>query len=200
MWSLVVQAGGESRRMGTDKGLLPFLGQPLIQRMIDRLNSLADEVLITSNHPENYNFLGIPVYTDILPGCGALGGLYTALHSSSHTYVAVVACDMPFASRELFEYQLKQLINGASDGILPFSRQGLEPLHAVYRRETCLPAIRSTLEQGERKLISWFPQVNIQTLCVEQTAMFDPLNRVFLNVNTPLELQQAEDLARQLGE
>lgn len=200
MWSLVVQAGGESRRMGSDKGLLPFLGKSLIQRVLDRLNSLADEVLITSNHPENYDFLGIPVFKDILPGCGALGGLYTALHSSSHPFVAVVACDMPFASRELFEYQLKKLINGDSDGILPSSRQGLEPLHAVYRRGTCLPAIRSALDQGERKLISWFPQVKIQTLTFEQTALFDPQDRVFLNGNTPQELQQAEDLARYMRE
>ncbi|MCX8063463.1 MAG: NTP transferase domain-containing protein, partial [Anaerolineales bacterium] len=78
MRSLVVQAGGESRRMGKDKALLPFLGKPLIQRILERLIPVVDEALVTTNHPERYGFLNVPLVGDVFPGRGALGGLYTA--------------------------------------------------------------------------------------------------------------------------
>ncbi len=101
MLTVVIQAGGESRRMGQDKALLPFLGKPLIQRVIERVASLADELLVTTNRPEAYQFLDLPLFPDVIPGRGALGGLYTALSAASQPLVAVVACDMPFASPAL---------------------------------------------------------------------------------------------------
>ena len=105
MLSLVIQAGGQSRRMGQDKALLPFLGRPLVSRVIDRLASLADEVLVTTNQPEAYAFLGLPLLPDLKPGRGALGGLYTAVASAGSPLVAVVACDMPFVSPEVIYSQ-----------------------------------------------------------------------------------------------
>jgi len=75
MKSVVIQAGGESRRMGQDKALLPFLGEPLIERVINRVVPYADELLITTNNPEDYKVFNVPLFQDILPGIGALGGL-----------------------------------------------------------------------------------------------------------------------------
>src|ERR1051325_5119992 len=97
MLTVCIQAGGQSSRMGEDKALKTFLGRPLIQRVIDRLAPIADELIVTTNHPDDYRFLGLK------PGRGALGGLYTAIASGSNPLVAVVACDMPFASPELLE-------------------------------------------------------------------------------------------------
>src|SRR4030042_4718008 len=119
MLSLVIQAGGESRRMGSDKALLPFLGQPLILRPLNRLAMLAKEVLVTSNNPENYRFLGFAPIPDLVPGVGALGGLYTGLSAARFPYVAVVACDMPFASLELFAYELTLLHELGVDAVIP---------------------------------------------------------------------------------
>ena len=92
MYSIAIQAGGESRRMGRDKGLMPFLGRPLIQRVLERLTPIADEVLVTTNSPDEYRFLNLPLFPDLKPGRGALGGLYTALSSAACEAVAVVAC------------------------------------------------------------------------------------------------------------
>src|SRR5262245_39893464 len=103
MLTISIQAGGQSSRMGEDKALKPFLGRPLIQRVIDRLTPIADEIIVTTNRPEAYNFLTHRLFTDLKPGRGALGGLYTAIASASHPIVAVVACDMPFASATLIE-------------------------------------------------------------------------------------------------
>jgi len=195
MLTLVIQAGGESRRMGADKALLPFLGRPLILRPLNRLAGLADEVLVTSNAPENYRFLGITPIPDLLPGYGALSGLYTALSAAGHPYVAVVACDMPFASLELFAVELVLLRETDADAVIPRSEAGTEPFHAVYRRETCLPHIRAAIEAGKRRVDAWFPQVFIRYLEPAEIITYDPTQHAFLNINTPEELMEAEEIA-----
>src|SRR5512134_26433 len=98
MLTVCIQAGGASSRMGEDKALKPFLGRPLIQRVVDRLQPIADELIVTTNRLEEYSFLHTRLIPDLKPGRGALGGLYTAIASATHPIVAVVACDMPFAS------------------------------------------------------------------------------------------------------
>ena len=197
MLTLAIQAGGESRRMGSDKALLPFLGQPMILRLLNRLASIADEVLVTSNQPENYRFLGLSPIPDLLPGFGALGGLYTALSAAGHPYVAVVACDMPFASPELFAVELAILRETGADAVIPRSEAGTEPFHAVYRCDTCLPHVQAALDAGKRRVDAWFSQVNIRYLAPPEYLPYDPDQRAFLNINTLEELKEAERIASQ---
>ena len=198
MLSLVIQAGGESQRMGTDKALLAFLGKPLILRPLNRLAGLANEVLVTSNHPESYRFLGLTPIPDVFPGLGALGGLFTALSVARYPYVAVVACDMPFASIEIFALELILLQETGADAVIPRSEAGTEPFHAVYRRASCLPYIQSALEAGKRRVDAWFSQANIHYLVPEDMLPYDPEGLAFLNINTPKELQVTEKIARQM--
>jgi molybdopterin-guanine dinucleotide biosynthesis protein A len=197
MVTIVVQAGGQSSRMGQDKALMPFLDRPLIMRQVQRLQGLADELLVTTNKPEAYAFLGLPLFGDLIPGAGALGGLYTALHAASHDLVAVIACDMPFVSADLIRAQFDLLVREEVDVVMPRSQEGMEPLHAVYRKNTCLPAVRAALDAGERKMIAWLPAVRLRVMPAEEVAVFDPEFRSFVNVNSPEEFRQAEDLARQ---
>ncbi len=198
MLSLVIQAGGESRRIGSDKALLPFLGKPLILRPISRLARLADEVLVTSNHPENYHFLSLTTIRDLLPGYGALGGLYTALSVASHPYAAVVACDMPFTSLELFAFELLALRDSGADAVIPRTEAGCEPFHAIYRCETCLPFVRSAVEAGERRADIWFENAHIRFLSPAEIQPYDPDGLAFLNINTREELLEAERIARNI--
>lgn len=194
--SVIIQAGGESRRMGRDKGLVPFLGQPLVERVVERLRPIADEMLITTNAPGNYAFLGLPLLGDLQPGTGALGGLYTALHAARHPLAAVVACDMPFVSPVLLQTLGKTLWDGGYDLVVPRSAGGLEPFHAVYRRESCLSYIRQALESGKRRVDAWFGAARLYIFPWEQVLEIDPREYIFFNVNTPEELAQAEHLAR----
>jgi molybdopterin-guanine dinucleotide biosynthesis protein A len=196
MVSLVIQAGGDSRRMGTDKALLLFLEQPLILRPLSRLAALANEVLVTSNHPENYNFLGFKPIPDLLPGLGSLSGLYTALSAARFPYVAVVACDMPFASLEIFTLELTLLQETGADAVVPRSGTGIEPFHAVYRRDTCLPHVQSALEAGKRRVDAWFSEMNIRYLGIDEIRPYDPELLAFMNINTPAELLEAEKIAQ----
>jgi len=196
MLTICVQAGGESRRMGRDKALMPFLGRPLIQRVVDRLSPIADEIIVTTNNPDDYRFLGLPLFPDLKPGRGALGGLYTALSSATCEAVAVVACDMPFASPKLIEAASKLLLKEEADVVIPDSGGGLEPLHAVYRRETCIPAIEAAIEADLWKLISWFPQVRVRVLQPDEVKTYDPSGLAFWNLNTPEEFAEAERRAK----
>ena len=197
MLTICIQAGGQSSRMGEDKALKPFLGRPLIQRVIERLSPVADELIVTTNRPDDYAFLDLrlTLRADLKPGRGALGGLYTAIASAAHPIVAVVACDMPFASSTLIEAASRLLVEEEADVVIAQSEEGYEPLHAVYRRETCLPAIEAAIDADQWKVIAWFPQVKVRVLTPDEIKRYDPMGLAFWNVNTPEEFAEAEKIA-----
>jgi len=182
--------------MGEDKALKTFLGRPLIQRVVERLSPIADEVIVTTNRPEAYTFLNLRLFPDLKPGRGALGGLYTAIASAAQPIVAVAACDMPFASATLLEAASRLLVEEAADVVIPKSEEGYEPLHAVYRREACLPAIESAIDADKWKVIAWFPQVKVRVLTPDEIKQYDPSGLAFWNVNTPEEFSKAEEIAQ----
>jgi molybdenum cofactor guanylyltransferase len=195
MLSIVIQAGGQSTRMGENKALKPFLGRPLVQRVVERLAPAADELLLTTNQPEDYEFLNLPLMTDVKPGRGPLGGLYTALISAKYSSVAVVACDMPFASAPLLVAAAGLLSREKVDIVIAETSEGFEPLHAVYRRETCIPAIESAIQADQWRVISWFSKVNLRRLTPDELGRYDPDGVAFWNVNTPEEFAEAEQRA-----
>jgi molybdopterin-guanine dinucleotide biosynthesis protein A len=195
MLSVCIQAGGESRRMGQNKALIPFLGKPLIQRVIERVAAIASEILIITNDPLAYEFIHLPAIADSIPGHGVLGGLYTSLLTSGQPFVASIACDMPFVSPNLLKIEYDLLLANAADVVVPESTNGLEPLHAVYRRDSCLPFVKQAIEQDERRLISWFHQVKVRILSRAEMAAVGPDEMAFININTPAEFAFAEALA-----
>jgi molybdopterin-guanine dinucleotide biosynthesis protein A len=205
MLTVCIQAGGASSRMGEDKALKPFLNRPLIQRVIERLAPIADELIVTTNHPADYAFLNVRLIPDLKPGRGALGGLYTAISSAAQPLVAVIACDMPFANSKLIETMRKNMIEEEADVVIARvtsqeeekgkRSEGYEPLHALYRRETCLPAIESAINADQWKVIAWFPQVKVRVLTTEEIKSADPDGLAFWNVNTPEEFAKAESIA-----
>jgi molybdopterin-guanine dinucleotide biosynthesis protein A len=200
MLTVVIQAGGQSSRMGEDKALKPFLGRPLIQRVVERMNSIADEIIVTTNQPAGYEFLGLRLVPDLKPGRGALGGLYTAIASASHPLVAVAACDMPFASPEFFEGARRIIDEEQADVVIAKTDEGYEPLHALYRRETCLPAIEAAIEADQWKVISWFPRAKVRVLTGGEVKLFDPSGLCFWNLNTPEEFVEAERRSQRTDE
>ena len=184
-----------SSRMGEDKALKPFLGRPLIQRVIDGLSPIADEVIVTTNRPAEYAFLNLRLVADLKPGRGALGGLYTAIASATSPLVAVVACDMPFASKMFFECARRLMVEEEADVVIAKTDEGYEPFHALYRRETCLPAIEAAIEADQWKVISWFSKVKVRELTSQEVKFFDPSGLCFWNLNTPEEFAEAEKRA-----
>jgi len=205
MLTVVIQAGGQSSRMGEDKALKPFLGKPLIERVMDRLKPIADEIIVTTNRPADYKFLNARLISDLKPDRGALGGLYTAVASASHPFVAIVACDMPFASKSFFENGIRLMVEKEPDVVIARINDdsgkksgGYEPLHALYRKETCLPAIEDAINKDLWKVIAWFGKVNVHEITEDEMKIFDPTGLAFWNLNTPEEFAEAEQRARQL--
>jgi molybdopterin-guanine dinucleotide biosynthesis protein A len=197
MFTIVIQAGGESSRMGQDKALVPFLGAPLIQHVFDRVVRLGDEILVTTNHPQAFAFLKVKLASDILPGRGALGGLYTALNAATLPIVGVVACDMPFANPRLLAALRDRLVETGGAAVIPRNEKGLEPFHAVYQRSACLPLIKASLEAGQRRVDSWFSQARVEYFSPEEVQLYDPHKLAFFNVNTPQDLALAEHFAQE---
>jgi molybdopterin-guanine dinucleotide biosynthesis protein A len=193
--SVVIQAGGESRRMGYNKALAPFLGQTLIQSVISHLAPIADELLVTSNQPTLLEFLRLPVFPDLISGQGALSGMFTALSIAHYPLVSIVACDMAFVSPSLLVAEREELLKHDADGVVPKAENGYEPFHAVYRREICRKNVKAALDAGQRRADAWFSNVNMIFFTPDQIRPYAPRSEAFININTPQELQQAELLA-----
>ncbi len=193
MITIAIQAGGASTRMGTDKVLLPFCSRPLVEHIIDQVKPIAGEILITSNHQDNLKYLGVTLVSDIIPGRGVLGGLYTSLLNAKNDMVAVIACDMPFVSTTLLLYEHDLMLDGSCDVAIPKTATGYEPLHAVFRRKTCLPAVYAALCSGEKRLISWFDIVKVQVIDDEMLRRLGVTNNAFENINTIVDLKKAEE-------
>lgn len=190
---IVIQAGGESTRMGKDKALIPIQGMPMIEYIIRQIEDLGDELIIITNEPENYQQFGLPTYSDVIPNWGALGGLYSAIFHSSKEVCLILACDMPFVNRSLMEYIIS--LSPGYDAVIPrLDKQFSEPFRAVYRK-SCLEPIKSSIEAGKRRVNSFFDQVDIRFVDGEEIAKFDPDAITFFNVNTPEELVEAERIA-----
>ena len=199
--TVVIQAGGESRRMGQSKATVPFGGRPMICRLIERLSPAADELVITTNEAERLQFvhemypdLNIRLVKDEYDYRGALPGLYTAIKSATSPYVAVVACDMVLASASLVRGEAIEMNEKGTDVVVPVNKHGFEPFHALYRKETCLPAIKQRLDEGNKRAQSFFDLVNVEEFPQARVLETSPMGVCFVNANTPEELARLEDI------
>jgi molybdopterin-guanine dinucleotide biosynthesis protein A len=190
--TIAILAGGRSSRMGTDKAFVRVLGRPLIEEILSQSAGLGMESLIVTNQPAEYVYLGVPLFGDVLPDKGPLGGLYTALHSATRPHVLCIACDMPFVVRPLLDYLISLIPEG--DAVVPRLAGEAEPFRAIYSR-ACLAPIRAALDAGRMRMISFFPDVRVRFVDEAEIDQFDPQHLSFFNVNTPEDLEQARRLA-----
>lgn len=191
----VILAGGSSSRMGRDKALLPMQGEPLISLVLDRGKTITDHILVITNRPDDYNFLKVPLAADVIDCKGPLVGLYTALYSLKSKFIILVGCDMPFINPSLLTFQLNILEQEDFDIVIPRHDDILEPLHAVYRRETCLDPVRVELDDGKRSLIGWHNRVRVQEISGSTLLFFDPDRRAFVNLNSPQDFEEIEEFS-----
>jgi FdhD protein len=180
----VILAGGESRRMGCDKSLLPIAGARFIERIYRQMAALFDEVIIVTNSPGLYEELPCRKVPDLYPVKGSLAGIHSGLSHARSDRIFVVACDMPFLSAEVIRRLCAR--SEAADVIIPRSERGVEPLHALYDTR-CLPAVEELLDAGEKKIVRFFPQVRVCEVPPTAFADCDPDGRSFRNINTPQE-------------
>jgi molybdopterin-guanine dinucleotide biosynthesis protein A len=190
----VILAGGQSSRMGANKALLEVGGEPLIERLARRFTRWFEQVVVVTNTPELFQFLGLPMVSDRLPGLGPLVGLEAGLTASRFEHAFFAACDMPFVSEDLVRYLLTQAPD--HDNVVPRIGGEFEPMHAVYTR-TCLPVIAANLEARRLRLLALFDAVRVRVVEEAEVRQFGDPERLFFNCNTPADLTQARTWERE---
>ncbi len=182
----VILAGGKSSRYGKNKALVKIDGISLIERVIQVMGGLFQDLIIITNTPDEYAHLGLPMYEDLIKGLGPIGGIYTALSSIPNEAGFFVACDMPLLSRELIHHMVKE--RGDSDVVVPRISGMMETLYALYGKG-CLSSIKRQIDLREYQIIRIFKDVNVQYIEEDDLREFDPDLKSFMNINRPEELK-----------
>ena len=191
--TVAILVGGRSRRMGCDKSFVCLNGRPLIEHVIERVTALVLPIILIANNPEPYLPLNLPLFTDIVPDKGSLGGLYSAMSYSQTDYTLCVACDMPFLSPALLEH-LVTLSNGF-DAVVPQVDGRPQGLHAIYHK-ACLPPMLRALQQDRLKISTFLAEIHVRFVEEAEVRRFDPELRSFVNLNTTEELHHVEIIDR----
>lgn len=182
-----ILAGGQSSRMGEDKGLKLFHGKPLIQKVIDTMVLAFENVVIVSNNKDYHQF-GLEVIEDKIKNSGPAGGIYTALQHTNTEKNFITSCDMPFITAEAIQFILK---NSASNAIsIPLFQNKLEPLFGVYPK-ACLPDWKASIEKGTFKLTELAKVFGLNKIVVDEIPVFS--EKHFQNINTLDDFNSAKE-------
>jgi len=185
----VILAGGKSSRYGTNKAFAKINGIPLIENVIRVMRSLFQDLVLITNTPDEYAYLELPMYEDLIKDLGPIGGIYTALNSITNDAGFFVACDMPSLNPGLIRYMVG--IRDDFDVVVPKISWKMETLHALYSRR-CLPAVKRLIDLREYQTIRFFPVVSVRHVKENEIRRFDPELRSFFNVNRPEELGEVK--------
>jgi molybdopterin-guanine dinucleotide biosynthesis protein A len=201
----VVLAGGQSRRMGTDKALLTFLGEPLVRRVASTLAEVCNEVMVVATDAAALADVALPPGTRVLGDevafQGPLGGLATALGVACNEWVFACGVDMPFLCADVVRLlwgELTKADGGGTNGhirmVIPVGDAGPEPLLALYRTD-CLDVVRRALAEGAHKVVDLAEHLDVLAVPVERLRAVDPELRTLVNVNTAEDLAGARSIA-----
>ncbi|MED3561028.1 molybdenum cofactor guanylyltransferase [Bacillus xiapuensis] len=191
MAAVIILSGGKSSRMGTNKALLKINEKTNIERIVEELHGFFAEIILVTNHPDDYRFLVVKLVPDQFPGLGPLAGLQAGLSASTHEVNVVVACDMPFISGSLAEKIAAK--NDGFDAVIPVIDGKKQPLFAVYHKRI-LPVIAESLEKGKLRMTELFEKLHALYLTEKDLPEYSirKLERTFFNMNDPEEYEQAK--------
>lgn len=177
----IILAGGDSSRMGTDKSLLPIKGKTMIEHICAQLSPSFSETLISAAVSNKYDFLGLKVTPDKIPGQGPLMGIASALQTSMNDLNFITACDIPYIPI----YLVHQILTEAQDAdiVVPVAaNKQYEPLFAVYKKNT-IKAINKVLNSPGRKISDVFKHCKVKFLNISTPDLF-------ININTKTEYDE----------
>ena len=179
--SLLILAGGRSRRFGEDKSQLRINGMLVAQMLIERLKGLFEQILISSDRPGKFDLPGVLEVVDEYSGKGPLGGVHAGMKACSKPWVFVLACDMPAIERNVVEEMLSAASATTAQAIIPKHDAGYEPLCAMYSCDA-FGTIEALITQGGRP--------GMLDLLNKLDVVYLKTDNCYFNVNTP------EDAAR----
>lgn len=187
-----ILAGGESRRMGTDKSRLVLGSHTFIELIARELAAVTSSIKVVGDkvfRDEIRLPIDVQMAPDVFPQWGALGGLHAALSACSATWALVVACDFPFVSSELFASLAS--VRDQFEAVAPIQEDGIpQPLCSLYRVDPCLRLAEQLIKSGERKPIALLQSVRTHWVLFSELSKLKGAECFFDNINTP------EDYAR----
>lgn len=187
-----VLAGGSSSRFGSDKALAQFAGEPVLRLMLSRLGEVAVSVRIVGAADRYPEYRG-KIVADRWPGQGPFGGILTALtasRGSGHGRNLIVSCDMPFLTPGWLAYLVERAAASEADVVYARSRGGDEPLCACWRTDA-LPLLQAAFDAGVRRVTEGANRVRTEVLDEAHWKRFDSGGRLFWNMNTAEDYEQA---------
>jgi molybdenum cofactor guanylyltransferase len=191
-----ITAGGLSSRMGSDKAWLEIGGRTMIEHVVAALTPVTTRVAIIANDPL-YTRLGLPVFADSLTGIGPLEAIRTGLFYARTHRIVLAACDLPFATSELFGFLLD--LEGDFQAVVPVGMDDrLEPLCAVYSVDA-LVCVEDLINRGERKVSKLFDLVATRRVKFDELCHLDGARLFFENINTPEDYARARKVIHQPG-
>lgn len=172
----IILAGGKSSRMGTNKALLELSGLKIIERIYKSIKHSCNKVIIISNSPEDYRFMGLELFNDIFPGLGPLAGIHSGLNNSKTENNFVISCDLPLISKEAVE----KIIEHESDKpvVIYQKKNRLQYLCGIYKK-VCLPILDTSLKSDNLRVKDFIDKIDAELLDAE---VFP--EEVFFNLNT----------------
>jgi molybdopterin-guanine dinucleotide biosynthesis protein A len=200
MVSLIVLAGGESKRIGKDKGLIKLLNKPLILWVVESILDFADEVIVCIGKNQDLNSYKAILPSDVKivvedeelrsPVFGFLHGLKVA----SFEYSIILACDMPFVRKDVIKFIASEA--KGFDACIPIWKcDKIEPLHACYKTKPTVKAVEEAIKEGKLSNKGFIEKINVNYLNVSRLRCFDEKLTFLFNINTIDDLKQAERIA-----
>ncbi|MBT2657703.1 molybdenum cofactor guanylyltransferase [Bacillus sp. ISL-18] len=190
----IILAGGKSSRMGTNKALLKINEKTNIERIVDKLKLLFDDIILVTNDSEQYEFLSVRMVPDHYPGQGPLAGVQAGLTASDYDLNLIVACDMPFLSNELAEALVTNALH--YDAVIPVIHGKQQPLFSVFKKQTAA-VIEEQIQAGQLRMKHLLDHLNVLYLTEKELETYCQmgLDQVFFNMNHPEEYEEAKKKA-----
>jgi molybdopterin-guanine dinucleotide biosynthesis protein A len=191
-----ILAGGASSRMGTDKARLMLAGHTFIERIAGALHDITPEISLVTARQDNFGG-NWPIVRDIQRDCGALGGIHAALSACRAPWAAIVSCDLPFVTGELFQ-RLTEFCDEDTDAVAPVQYDGRpQPLCTLYSPARCLKLVEQLLREGERRPRVLLRQTHTRWVAPTELSDLADAGLFFLNVNTPEDYKRAREHANE---
>jgi molybdenum cofactor guanylyltransferase len=199
-----VLAGGASSRFGTDKALAKLGGIPMLEYMIDLLIKVTGDAFIVGGTREQHQGFDVDIIADRWPREGPLGGIVTALDVTAKSpgkpkWNLVVSCDMPFLTQDWLAYLVQRALASEAQVILAHSAYGPEPLCACWRTDA-VDTLRAAFESGVRRVNQGIALLRAEVLDERDWKRFDSAGRLFWNMNTAADYEEARRIVEAGGQ
>ncbi|SFC36652.1 molybdenum cofactor guanylyltransferase [Halobiforma haloterrestris] len=197
----VVIAGGYSTRFGdADKAVADLAGTPMIRRVVDRLATVTDEIVVNCREDQLEAIdaalegcdASVRFATDPVEDRGPLAGIRVGLETATREYAAVVACDMPFVDPALLELLLERA-QGSDGAVVRLEDGWYQTTQAVYRTDAMAEACAAALEGDDGRILAAIDRIDCVTVAESELEAAGVDDATFESVDTQAELEDAAD-------